>query len=510
MYGSSKTGWRAIDLGYRVAFTAGTGAAPEQGESLTASAVSGTVIGHYLTSGTWAGGDAAGVLVLSYAAAGRYTASAVLLVDSDNSRSVTISAVPAQQSLGTGTEFSFSFTNHNFFGLASLVRMYGCSGVGKPFEFDGSMFVELDTGVTGSDPILIVAHQNQLFVGYPEGSISYSGTGTPRSFAVIDGAGEITIGDTLTGMVGGYKNTLFFFGRNLTAYLVGTSNTDYQVRTLSDEAGAMAHTTVLMDQPTCLDDRGIRNTVSTDEYGDFSIATISAPIRPLLDYKRDGGALPVAATRIRRKSQYRVWFSDGDCIVMNYVRRRGRLSAEYTRSAYDVFDADGNASVGVITSVCSVEDSDGRERVFFTMAEKKYVYEMDRGNSFDGYRIPYFLRLPYNDFQAPHIIKRYRKLLVEVSSTFESTFSVSADFDDDGELGEQKTQQTVLGPSSFWTESDWDAFYWNSVPIRKAEQRIHGRGRNLSVALFSIPEKIEESHVVSGVTVLYNPRRMKR
>ena len=188
----------------------------------------------------------------------------------------------------------------------------------------------------------------------------------------------------------------------------------------------------------------------------------------------------------------------------------GRLSAEYTRSAYDVFDNDGNARVGVLTSVCSEEDGDGRERIFFTIDKERWVYEMDRGKSFDGNRIPYYLRLPYNDFKLPQAIKRYRKLLVEVDSIFSATFSVAADFDDDRETGERDLPQTVVGPSSFWTESDWDAFYWNSVPIRKAEQRIHGRGRNISILLYSIPEQLEEAHVVSGVTVYYDVRRMKR
>ena len=124
--------------------------------------------------------------------------------------------------------------------------------------------------------------------------------------------------------------------------------------------------------------------------------------------------------------------------------------------------------------------------------------------------IPYYLRLPYNDLRAPHTVKRFRKALLEVDSTFEATFSMSADYDDDREAGERNRQHTVVGPSSFWDEMNWSAFYWNTVPIRKAEQRLHGRGRNLSIAIYSIPDKVEEAHVITGVTVYYDPRRMKR
>ena len=515
MYGSSSAGWVEIDLGWRVAFTDGTGDAPENDEALAnASAVGATVIGHYLTGGTWAGGDAAGFLVFAYDAAGRFAASDSLTVAATVARTLTISDVPTQQTIGDGTAtaFEFQFLNQNFFGQANRTRMYGVSGVGELFEFDGTMFLQLPTGVTTSFPTRVSAHKQHLFVGYPEGSIVYSGTGLPRSYDANAGAGEIAIGDTLSGMVAGYRDTLFIYGRNKTVYLTGTggSNSPFVLHTLSDEAGAMAGTEVLMDQPTVLDDRGIRNTVATESFGDFSIATISEPIRPLLDFKREGGSLPVCSTRIRRKSQYRVFFDDGDCIVLNLVRRRGRPGAEYTQCAYDLVDEAGRSNVGILTSVCSVEDSDGRERVFCTILGSMHVYEMDRGKSFDGHPIPYYMRLPYNDFKAPHVIKRYRKLLLEVTSTFESTFSISADYDDESEEGERGQEHTIIGPSSFWSEMDWSASYWNTVPIRAAHQRLHGRGRNLSIAIYSIPDKVEEAHVVTGVTVFYEPRRMKR
>ena len=60
--------------------------------------------------------------------------------------------------------------NYNFFGRDDFERMYGVSGAGLPFEFDGIMFVQLDTGVDGYTPIKISAHQAHLFIGYKEGS----------------------------------------------------------------------------------------------------------------------------------------------------------------------------------------------------------------------------------------------------------------------------------------------------------------------------------------------------
>ena len=512
MHRSSATGWTVVDLGHRVAFTDGTGGDPVSGEAIANSSnVAATVVGHYLTSGTWAGGDAAGVLVLTYDGSTVFASSDVLTVEAESTRKLTISDVPTEQTIGNGT--SFDFVNYNFFGRDDLERMYGVSGAGLPFEFDGTMFVQLQTGVDGYTPIKISAHQAHLFIGYKEGSVIYSGTGKPRSYDAVDGAGEIAIGDELTDMLPGYRDILFIYGRNRTNYLVGTSAVDFQLKTLSDEAGAMAGTVQLMDEPVCLDDRGFRNVTATQRFGDFSIATISEQIRPLLDRKRAGGILPVASVRIRRKSQYRIWFTDGDCIVLGYVRRGRGSRVEYTRTEFYI-RPDGTPNqpeLGIVNDACSVEDSDGRERVFATMRGSDFVYELDRGPSFDGHPIESYFRMCYNDFQAPHIVKRYRKLLLEVDSVFRSSFSLAADFDDDREVGVRPGRShTVSGPASFWSEAEWGAFYWLADPVRKAEQRIKGRGRNVSLVVFSVPDSIETSYVVSGVTVYYEKRKLKR
>ena len=244
MHGSTKTaGWEEIELGFRVAFTAGTGDAPVNGEALAnADSVAGEVIGHYLTGGGWATDDAAGVVVLKYDGDTRFAASDVLTVDADSSRTLTISAIPTEQSISDGE--LWSFVNYNFFGRGDLERMYGVTGNGNPFEFDGTMFLELETKVDTGTPNEITAFEKHLIIAYKEGSIIYSGIQKPRSYETVDGAGEIAIGGEITGLLAGYRSTLFIYGRNRTVFVRGTSAADWTITTLSEEAGAMANTTV--------------------------------------------------------------------------------------------------------------------------------------------------------------------------------------------------------------------------------------------------------------------------
>ena len=512
MYRSGSAGWSKIELGYRVRFTVGMGDDPENGEALAKGAVSGKVIGVHVVSGAFGDGDAAGILVLSYDGAGRFASSDVITVDATTTRQMTLSAIPTKQIVGTGEKYEFA--NYNFFGQSSQQRMYGVTGTGNPFEYDGTMFLELETGFTSESPTQIAAHRNYLFVGYEEGSIGNSEVGNPREWTAHGGAAEQAIGDMLTDLLSGFRDTLFIFGRNRTLRLKGSgSDIDpWKVDTISDEAGAMASTTVLMDEPICLDDRGIRTISTTQAFGDFSIATVSEQIRPLLDQKRKGGTVPVARVRVRRKSQYRIFFSDGDCLIATYVRRGRGIAIEFAQANYDLYDADGLPVVGVIRSICSVEDSNGRERIFFSMkGGQGYVYEMDAGISFDGHSILAYVRFPFNDHGSPELIKKYKKVLVECDSEFASSFQMAADYDDEQSSGiRSELPFQVSGPSSFWDEAYWSQFYWMGVPKRTAATRVFGRGRNISLILYSGREEIVEPHTFTGITVLYDDRKVRR
>ena len=404
----------------------------------------------------------------------------------------------------------FRFVNYNFRGQGQQENMYGVSGAGPPFEFDGETCREIATGVSGAYPVLVAVHQKHLFLGYADGSVIHSDLGEPTSFTALGGASEIAIGDELTGLVSGYRNTLFLFGRNKTVRLSGSSALDWRTETISEEAGAMRSTAVLIDQPLCFDDRGLRSHEATEAYGDFSIATLTERVRPWLDYKRQGGAVPVGATRVRSKSQYRLFFDDGECLVMTQIGRSdGGLSREFTISAYDLH-VDGTTRAGVVTNVCSVEDPDGRERIFFTLAGSGYVYEMERGTSFDGYPVPAYVRLAYNDLRSPHIIKRFRKIQLECNSIFRSTFRVTADFDDDMQEGERPGESfSISGPPSRWDEDEWSDFDWDGMPTRVAHARIAGRGRNISAVLYSELSD-QPPHVFEGVTLYYDERKLAR
>ena len=416
------------------------------------------------------------------------------------------------QRVVAGPDSVFHFWNANFFGSADQERMYGVTGSGPAFEFDGRTFISIFGPVEDDRPILVCEHEQHLFLAYRNGSVIHSGTGKPRVFEAIEGASELTVGDTPTGLLPGYRGTLLMFGRNRTKFLKGTSALNWELKTLSNEAGAIKNTVVEMESPVVFDDRGLREIEAVQEFGDLSIGTSSEIIRPFLDRLRKGKVKPVAATRVRNKSQYRLWFDDGQCLVVRHDRdSRGMKKREFTTSAYYFNDEDGNEQQGIVTNVCSVEDPDGRERIFATFEGSPYVYELDKGYSFDGKPIPAFMQLPFNDLGTPFQEKKFPYLLIEVGAVDLSKFRVWVDFDDDlGGRFEVEDPFLALSELGWWGESHWDEFYWLDDPLRIAEARIDGRGRNLSVAFASVPDQVTPPHVISAITVYYKPMRLRR
>ena len=185
----------------------------------------------------------------------------------------------------------------------------------------------------------------------------------------------------------------------------------------------------------------------------------------------------------------------------------------FLRPAFSLTDLDrypqGQAEAARITAACSVEERSGRERIFVTFKGDMHVYEMDRGNSFDGHPIRAYLRLPYNDMGSSNTLKRYHQILVESASREVSHLKVRADYHDSELEGGPLQKFTVRSGNAVWDEGQWTGFDWSARATGAAKARILGRGRNISVVLAS-EEADEPTHTLTGVTVMFDLRKRIR
>ena len=520
VYRSGATGWEEVTLGHRLHWRAGAGTPPVAGTVLTVGTAGvgnpadgrATIRRLVRTRGEFSDGSAEGFCLVDTVSGGFGTGDILAWSGQiDATDMLTVHSAVEAQSIAWGSAAHCRFDNFNFYGQDELERMYMVSGTDYGWEFDGSLWTPLITGTTNDTPIFVAVHQDHVFVAYPGGSIVHSGLGEAVNFEAIQGAAEIAGGEEPTGLLSGYRNSLFIFGRNQTLILQGTDAATWNLFVFDREAGAMPNSVQLLDEPTSYDDRGIRGIEAVDAYGDFSISSNSGRIRPMLDRKRRTGALPIASCRVRTKSQYRLWFDDGDCIVMAFnMSQRGRVYKNFTLSRYELEADDGALTVARLNHVASVEDDDGREVIFFTVRGSGYVYQMDKGINFDGGQVRAIMQCPFNDFGKPAIVKRFRKLQVECDVVDVSRFRVAADFDDGKQTGQRTGRDfEVSTRGGRWSEDNWSEFRWSAIPQQLAETRISGRGRNIAPLIYSRGNDIPP-YVVSGMTVLYEDRKIQR
>lgn len=479
MYKSSTSGWTACDLGEYLEFTTGTAAFAEE-ETVSEGGVSATVKAVVVTDGTWTGGDAEGYLVIYDRTGGDFSAGAIT---GSVSGAATASGAQVANAFTAGGRFEF--VNHNFTGTSSGKRMFGCDGKSLPFQWDGSTFVPIFTGSTGY-PEHITAHRQHLFLSYPGGSMQHSGIGEPLSWSAGAGASEIGVGSEIRGILS-MIGILAILTADQILILYGSSTTDWELKEHSTSSGAIAYTIQeIGGRAVFLSLRGILDLSTVREYGDFRANTISRDVQPLIDSKK-GAA--IASVRVRAKDQYRVFFSDGTGINLT-------IGGGFTRLGYGV----------TMTCACSVQDSD--EEVLLFGDGDGFVYQMEKGDTFDGTDVEAVLLLPLNHFGSPSHKKRFRRVIIECDLVTEMYVAPEFSYGDSSVPSSLGWDLDVsAGQGALWNAENWNEFYWSEQIVGEGHAHIDGVGRNIALFLSSTGGP---SHILQGVLIHYDLRGLQR
>ena len=493
MYKSTTSGWAAQDLGYTIDFDAGT-TEPSTGVTLTgtSSGASGTIQKLVLEDGTWAAGTAEGYMVLYSEASTPF----------NNNEAITTTAGGAATAAGVGSDNAltnggnYEFVNYNFTGHTSNQKMYGVNGLDKAFEWDGSTFSFIPTGMTADTPNHLSAHLNYLWLSFPGGSLQYSGIGDPTSWSVILGAGELGIGDEVTAIQPTPGMLLTVFARNSTHLLKGSSPQDWFLREFSPDSGAIARSVQHVQEPTYLDDRGITRLSRVENLGDFNDNIVSDIVQQRFDAQKSKVTTSVS---IKNKNQYIIYFNDNTAMQCTF--RKGKLLGW--------MDLDYNL---VVRCTTSGEDSSGNAQVFFG-SDDGYIYELNKGTSFDGESIGAFLRLSYNHFKSPYHWKKFRRVYLEMGSGVDPNIDLEVatelSYSDPDIPSGVPVDVEVAGGGGFWNSTNWNQFYWSGQAIGTVDWYIDGDGQNLSL-LINSDSTYENPHTIHGATVHYSMRGMVR
>lgn len=488
MYKSTNTGWVKVDLGFELAFTSNVTTEIKDGDTITGatSAATAVVKRVVLQSGDWASSNAKGRLIFSsvtgaFAAENIKVGATVVGAITNNATAITL------QPNGR-----YEFVNYNFAGSTATYRMYGCDGVNRAFEFDGTTFVPIATGMTQDNPKFIKAWKKKLWLAY-RGSLQNSGDGLPYKWTVVTGANELGIGDDITGLQIQAGEVMAVFARNSSHQLQGSTTNTFQLLPISDETGAIAYTSQNIGRTYALDDRGVVQTVRTQTYGNFEQGTISRDAQPVIDAIRSKA---IGSVVYKSRNQYRVYGNDGSGFIMTFA---GETPA-VTHLLYPVKP----------TCFCAGEDASGKDVIFFG-ADNGFVYQADKGSSFDGEAIEAYLRMPFNNLSSPRHRKRYRKAVLEMSAAGYSSIRFQPEFSyGDPDVGTHRLQTgEVLGAGGYWDISNWEAFFYDARLVSSPEFSIEGTGINMALLFYS-KSAIDLGHTLQGMLIHYSVRRLSR
>lgn len=491
MYQSSGSGWTQVTFYNEVVFTAGGTATPADGAVLTQGGVTATVKRVAARSGSFASSTAAGAFIITNPVGGNFAAGAATLT---GGCAVTLSGVQTAITLAIGGKFEFS--SGNFSGQLGTLRIYGCDGVNRAFEFDGTTLVPITTGISPDTPKHLAVHKNFLFVSV-QSSIFYSGIGTPFRWSVVDGGGEIATGDIVTNflVLPGNQNTatLIVTGRSSTSMLYGTSAATWNFTTFNGGVGGTDYSAQNLSESYVFDDRGVVSIQTTLNFGNFSSASLTRNIQAFIDDKRTKVSFSSVS---RQQNQYRVFFTDGYALYLTL------LNGKYLGAAPVYFK-------DAVYSAWEGELSTGAEVSYFGAASGGYVYQLDVGSSFDGEPIEAFFTLAYDFAGAPRLNKQWRHASLEMQGDHYAAISYGYN------LGYNSTEidqpLTVNYGTSFqsapaWDVFIWDSFVWDGVILAPTEVDVVGTAENIQSTISSSTDYMYP-FTVNSVIYHYTPRR---
>lgn len=506
LYRATATGWTEVFLGYvQLRFKEGIEEPADGAMLVTNFGFAARYRGSELTSGSWGGRDAVGVLYveLDDGSSTDMSNNWPIRIGATYSAGRTFAKVDGAQTLSSPTLPAggrYEFLNANFEGQADSLKAFGANGAGPAFhlaydERSGEhTFTSITTGHADDRPVHLAEHSNHLLLGYRGGSLIVSETGNPDGYVAARGAAELACGQDILGLLGGVGlgNTVIM-GADRIQVLYGNDSENFQLVDQSQaQTGGVEGTLQSVGGPIYLDNRGVRSLTTTDAYGNWVIGTMTVEIQPWIDRQRNQRNRAVGSMRVRSSDQYRLWFASGVGVCIYIGRGRPEISfLDYGSDADDV----------KIFPRCSVsaEDEDRIERVWFG-ADNGVVYEAERGRSFDGEPIRAFARLPLNYVGMPSVNKRWFGAELHLDLESRANLGMSALFDDGFAPDQSLDEASIHGGGGLYEEGFFDEFYYDAPLNGYARYPMDGFGRNASLLVLSDTAK-ERAHTLNGLSL---------
>ena len=495
MWKATAAGWVQVAMQKEVQFTAATGQV-FAGNTITGatSGATATVVTSLLRTGTWTTAGVGSLVVAS--GAGTFISGEVLNVGGVGK--VTTSA--ASSAIVRAPGGRIECFNYNFTGSTNTSKMYGADGINPAFEFDGTTYVPVRTGMAIDAPSHVIAHKGYLFLSFL-GSVQFSAIGNPYAWSIVLGAGQIDCSSKVSGFAPqagtyGAGSSLAIFTAERTFILYGTTNLDWRFVSSIFDLGYLPYTMQQVSNDAYgMTTRGIQALITTLNYGDFDYSSVSHMVQPLMTKKR---GMEIASSTSRVKNQYRVYFTDGTALAVGLTGDKvsAIMPLNYGRP---------------VRCIVAATLTTGAEVTYFG-SDDGFVYMDNIGTSQDGAAIEAWARLPFNNDKSPLVRKRFRRAVVEVATEGYAQINMSYDLgfsNPNVQPSAPAPDQVMVGAGGYWGQFTWGQFTWGAPTVATPTITLEGTEKNISM-LFYGNRAQDSAHTVSGITIISTPRALQR
>jgi len=307
------------------------------------------------------------------------------------------------------------FIEYNFTGTKKLAIV---DGVNAPALFDGSIFtalVDAPTDVISSTQV--IAFKNHLFFGSLD-LLTFTAPFLDTNFDAGDGAGNIRVGDNITGL-SVFREQLIIFTEKSIFKLTGTSLSTFVLAPITLDIGCIDGDTIqeIGGDIMFLTEDGLRLLSATDRIGDFGLGVVSKTIQNVMT-KFISSASIFSSVVLRSKSQYRVFAFNPNIIGS---ASKGIIGTQFSPQGGE--DMAWAEIRGMEVFAASSKVVDAKETIVFS-SNTGFLFKMEDGNSFDGSNIAAEYLSPFMPINDP----RTRKAIYKVYLYTDPVGSVNFDF----------------------------------------------------------------------------------
>ena len=307
------------------------------------------------------------------------------------------------------------FIEYNFTGTEKVAIV---DGVNAPALYDGSTFTALVSAPTDViSSTQAIAFKNHLFFGSLD-LLSFTAPFLDTNFDAGDGAGNIRVGDNITGM-SVFREQLIIFTEKSIFKLTGTSLSTFVLAPITLDIGCIDGDTIqeIGGDIMFLTEDGLRLLSATDRIGDFGLGVVSKTIQNVMT-KFIASASIFSSVVLRSKSQYRVFAFNPNIIGS---ASKGIIGTQFSPQGGE--DMAWAEIRGMEVFAASSKVVDAKETIVFS-SNTGFLFKMEDGNSFDGSNIAAEYLSPFLPINDP----RTRKAIYKVYLYTDPVGSVNFDF----------------------------------------------------------------------------------